>query len=70
MFQEQQKILQQARIVQNQRLEKLRNVYKEFLKVCGIWQHKTLLENTRRRGAWVAQSLERPTPGFGSGRGS
>ncbi|XP_041598232.1 synaptonemal complex protein 3-like [Vulpes lagopus] len=32
MFQEQQKILQQARIVQNQRLEKLRNVYKEFLK--------------------------------------
>uniref|UniRef100_A0A8C0JIU4 XLR/SYCP3/FAM9 domain-containing protein n=1 Tax=Canis lupus dingo TaxID=286419 RepID=A0A8C0JIU4_CANLU len=70
MFQEQQKILQQARIVQNQRLEKLRNVYKEFLKVCCIWQHNTLLENTRHRGAWVAQSLERPTPGFGSGCGS
>ncbi|XP_044091700.1 synaptonemal complex protein 3-like [Neovison vison] len=32
MFQEQRKILQQARVVQNQRLQKIKNLYEKFLK--------------------------------------
>ncbi|VCW78203.1 unnamed protein product [Gulo gulo] len=43
MFREQRKILQQARVVQNQRLQKIKNLYEQFLKVCCIWQHKIFL---------------------------